>query len=143
VVLDVAVRILVDVRVVEPDLVLVHACEGVGDLPAPGAQGLDLGTMQDDARLEGLEDVKVVPGFRIVQDVGHVTASLRRMADGIDGKSEPLFFGITAQSPGTVVEGYFFAGRRRYLVGDIRSSAHARDGYQQLDLLGAIGSLRV
>ena len=71
VILEIAVRILVNVRVVQKDLVVLHAREGVADLAFAGAQRLDLGAVQDDARLEGLEDVIVAPGFRVGHNVSH------------------------------------------------------------------------
>ena len=70
-VLAVALRVFVNVRVVEKDLVFLDAGKGVGDLALAGAQGFDLGAVQDDARLEGFEDVVVAAGFRVVEDVGH------------------------------------------------------------------------
>ena len=71
VVLEVAVRVFVNVRVVQPDLVLLDAREGVGDLSLARAQRLDLRAMQHDARLERLEDVVIAPGFVVGHDVGH------------------------------------------------------------------------
>ena len=64
-------RVFVNVRVVKPDLVLLHAREGVGDLPLARAQRLDLRAVQHDARLEGFEDVIIAPGFVVGHDVGH------------------------------------------------------------------------
>jgi len=52
-VLEIAVRVFVNVRVVEKHLRVLDAGEGVADLPLAGAQGLDLSTAQGDARLEG------------------------------------------------------------------------------------------
>ena len=71
VILQIAVRVFVNVRVVEPDLVLFHARKGVGDLPLAGTQRFDLRAVQHDARLERFEDVIIAPGFVIGHDVGH------------------------------------------------------------------------
>ena len=46
-VIDVAVRVLVDVRVVQPDLLVFDACKGVPDLTFARAQGLDLSAVED------------------------------------------------------------------------------------------------
>ena len=64
VVLQVAVGVFVDVGVVEADLAIFDAGEGVADLAFAGAQRLDLGAVQDDPGLEGLQDVIVPPRFR-------------------------------------------------------------------------------
>jgi hypothetical protein len=71
VVLKITVRVFVNVDVVNPDFVFVHAREGVGDLPLARAQRLDLRAVQHDPRLERLEDVVIAPGFVIGHDVGH------------------------------------------------------------------------
>ena len=75
VILDVAVRIFVNVRVVEPRFVFLDAREGVGNLPLARAQRLDLCAMQHDARLKGLEDVVIAPGFVVGDDVSHFKTS--------------------------------------------------------------------
>ena len=64
-VLQIAVGVLVNVRVVKIDLIVLHARKGVADLAFAGAQGLDLGAVQDDPRLEGLKDVVVAPGLGV------------------------------------------------------------------------------
>ncbi len=78
VILEIAVRVFVNVGVVKPGLVLVHAREGVGDLPLARAQRLDLRAVQHDARLEGFEDVVIAPGFVVGHDVGHESMFNRR-----------------------------------------------------------------
>ena len=47
-ILEVAVRVFVDVRVMEKDLVVFHAGKGIGDLAFAGAQRLDLSAVQND-----------------------------------------------------------------------------------------------
>ena len=63
--------VLVDVGVVEENLVFVHAREGVANLGFACPQSLDLGSMEDNARLESLDDVVIASGFGVGQDVGH------------------------------------------------------------------------
>src|ERR1022692_4054881 len=70
-VLKVAVRILVDMGVVQENLGAFDTGERIADLALPGAKGFDLGSAQNDTRLEGLEDMVVAPRFRIRHDVGH------------------------------------------------------------------------
>ena len=84
VVMDVAMGILVDVRVMEPDLVILHAGEGVGDLTASLAQGLDLGSVQDNAGLEGVEDMVVAARLRVGEDFGHKAGSRRAGPSGCE-----------------------------------------------------------
>ena len=67
----VAVGELVNVDVVQPDLVLVHPGKAVTDLNLAGANGFYLGAVQDDARLESVEDVIIPPGLGVGHDVGH------------------------------------------------------------------------
>jgi len=71
VILKVAVGVFVNVRVVKKDFVILNARECIADLAFAGAQGFDLSAMENDARLERLEDVIVAAGFRIAQNVGH------------------------------------------------------------------------
>jgi hypothetical protein len=70
VVQQVAVAVFVDVRVVEEDLVIIDAREGVADLAFAGAEGLDLGALEDDSRLVGLDDVVIAPSFWVGEDFG-------------------------------------------------------------------------
>jgi len=70
-VLDVAVRVFVYVRVVKKNLLVFNARKRITNLPFAGAQSLDLCAVQDNAGLKGFEDVILVPGFGIGQDVSH------------------------------------------------------------------------
>src|ERR1041385_1479895 len=70
-ILEVAVSVFVDVRVVQPDFVVFHARKGVSNLAFAGAQGLDFGSAQDDAGLEGFKDMIIAARFGIGHDVGH------------------------------------------------------------------------
>src|SRR6478735_2543216 len=70
-VLEVAESVFVDVRVVEPDLVLFDPGVSLGNLAATGPKRLDLSSVQHDARLENFKDMVIVPGRRIGQYVGH------------------------------------------------------------------------
>ena len=67
----VAVRVFIDVRVVQPDLVVLHAGESIPNLSLAGAEGFHLSAAQDDARLKRFLDVVLVAGFRIGQDGVH------------------------------------------------------------------------
>lgn len=80
VVLAVAEGVLVNVGVVEEDLALVHAGKSVADLTAAGAEGLDLGAVEDDAGLVSGEDVVVAAGLGVVEDVAHKRKPARRRA---------------------------------------------------------------
>jgi hypothetical protein len=73
VILEIALRVFVNVRVVEKNLVALHAGEGIPDLPLSGAQCLHFRAAQNDARLVGFEDVIIPPGFRVGDDVSHKT----------------------------------------------------------------------
>jgi hypothetical protein len=53
------------------NLVILHPGKGLADLPLARAQRLHLRAVQHDARLEGVEDVIVSPGFGIAQNVRH------------------------------------------------------------------------
>ena len=59
----VAVRVFIDVCVVQPNLVVLHTGERIPNLPLAGAEGFHLSAAQDDARLERLLDVVFVSGL--------------------------------------------------------------------------------
>jgi hypothetical protein len=86
VIVSIAPGVFVDVGVVEPGLVLFDASEGVGDLGFAGAEGFDLGAVQDDAGLEGFEDFVVSPSFRVVDDVGHDVGGKKKRPGGGPGR---------------------------------------------------------
>ena len=69
--MEIPVGVFVDVRVVQPDFIVFHARKSIGDLALPGAQSLDLGPVQDDARLESFQDMKIVARFEVGHNVGH------------------------------------------------------------------------
>jgi dUTPase len=81
----VAVRVLVDMRVVQPDFTVFNAGESVADLALAGAEGLDLGAAEDDSRLERFEDVIVPAGLRIGHDLGH---KQKRPEAGLSGRAQ-------------------------------------------------------
>src|SRR5687767_11555890 len=70
-VLAIAKGVFVDVGVVEEDLAVFDAGEGVGDLGFAGAQGFDFGAVQNDASFERVEDMVIAAGFGIGDDVRH------------------------------------------------------------------------
>ncbi len=72
-ILQVPVRILVNVGVVKINLAILHPGKGIADLPFARAQRLDLGAVQHDARLEGLQDMIIAPRFGIGQNICHIT----------------------------------------------------------------------
>src|ERR1035438_1131056 len=79
-VLEVAVGVFVNVGVVEINLVIFDARKSIAKLTFASAQGLHLGAVQDNARLEGLEDMVVTTRFGSGQNIGHrkpATRSLR------------------------------------------------------------------
>ena len=71
VVLAVALRVFVNVRVVEIDLVFFHAGEGVADLAFAGAEGFHFRAVEDNPGLESFQNVVIAARFRVVDDVGH------------------------------------------------------------------------
>ena len=71
VILHVAEGVLIDVGIVQPDLIVLDAREGVTELPLAGAKRLHLSALEDDASLVGFEDMVVAAGFRITEDIGH------------------------------------------------------------------------
>jgi hypothetical protein len=79
-ILQIAVRVFVNVDVVNPRLVFFHAREGIRNLAFARAQRLDLRAVQHDASLERLKDVIIAPGFVIGHDVGHEYYSIRRLS---------------------------------------------------------------
>jgi hypothetical protein len=81
VILKIAVRILINVGVVEKDLLVIHTRKGVADLAPAGTQRFNLSSTQDDSSLKDFEDMKIAAGFGIAQDVGH----------GVIRKSRPMW----------------------------------------------------
>src|SRR5208283_2296813 len=77
-VLPVAVRVFVNVRVVKKHLAVLDPGERVADLSLPCPQCLDLRPMQDDAGLERLQYVIIPPPLGIGQNA----ACLHCMPDG-------------------------------------------------------------
>ena len=71
VVVDVAVRVFVNVGVVKPDLPVLDAGKGVRKLAPAEPQSFHLGSVEHDSRLEGVEDVVIAAGLGIGQNVGH------------------------------------------------------------------------
>lgn len=71
VVLDIAVRVFINVGVVEPDFILFHAGECVRDLPLARAQSFYFRAVQDDPDLKRFEDVIIAPAFVIGHNVRH------------------------------------------------------------------------
>src|SRR4051812_28151899 len=63
-----ALVVLRDVRVVQPHLAVADAGVGVDERGPPGAQRLDLGAGQDQAGLEQVLEVVVVPGLLVLRD---------------------------------------------------------------------------
>ena len=57
-----------NVHLKEPQLAVVHSGVTLGDLGLPFSQRLHLGTDQDDAALQGFEDLEVVAGAAIRGD---------------------------------------------------------------------------
>lgn len=74
-ILQVAVRILIDVCVIEQHLVIFHARERIADLAFAGAQGLDLRAVQYNAGFKCFQDVVIAPGFGVGKNIGHVRRS--------------------------------------------------------------------
>ena len=70
-VLQVAMRILVDMRIVEIHLVILDPRKRVANLAFAGAQRFHFRAVQHDAGLERLENVVIAPRFGIGQNIGH------------------------------------------------------------------------
>jgi hypothetical protein len=70
-ILDVAVGVFVDVSIVKKNFIVFDPGKCIADLPLPRAERLDFCAVQDDPGLERFEDVILVPGFGIGQDVSH------------------------------------------------------------------------
>lgn len=66
----ISVIVFVDVGVVEEGFVVFNARKGVSNLPLAGAERLDFGAFEHDARLQGFEDLVVVTGFAVAENVG-------------------------------------------------------------------------
>ena len=75
VVLEVAVAVLVDVRVIEQDFAFFDTREGIRDLAFACAKGFDFRAFKDDAGLENFGDMIIAPGFGIGEDVWQNRAS--------------------------------------------------------------------
>src|SRR5262249_50902116 len=82
-----ALGVLGDVYRVQVDLAVLDLREGVDERGPAGAQGLDLGTGQREAGLEGVEDRVVVPRLAVGGD--HLAALLSG-----HGRSPPLTRGL-------------------------------------------------
>src|SRR6267378_1760910 len=65
-VLEVSVRILLDVGVVKEDLPILDPGEGVTDLTFAGSEGFHLGAVKHDAGLKGLKDMIFAAGSGVV-----------------------------------------------------------------------------
>ena len=76
VVLDVAVRVFVNVGIVEVNLVVFDPRKGVTDLSFSGPKGLDLGAAEDDSRLKSFQDVEIAPRLGIADDLGADAANV-------------------------------------------------------------------
>lgn len=68
---NVGLRVFTDVRVVEPDFVLLHARERVADLGFAGAKRLDLRAPEHEAGFERFRNEKIAAGLGIVEDFRH------------------------------------------------------------------------
>src|SRR6266403_4827963 len=73
-VLEVPVRIFIDVSVVQKHFAVLYPSKRVADLALPRPQCLHLGAMQDDSGFERLQDVIISPRFGVAQNIGHKTA---------------------------------------------------------------------
>ena len=63
--------IFVDMGVVEERFIILDAGEGVSDLAFASAQSFDLSAFEDDAGLEGLEDMIIVASLAIGENLFH------------------------------------------------------------------------
>src|SRR5918994_4156967 len=70
----------------QPQLTILEARVGFGDGRFPVADRLDLGAGQDDARLDRLENVKIVEGAPVAGDDAVATATVVS-GDGVRGRS--------------------------------------------------------
>ncbi len=70
-VLQVPVRIFINVSVKELHFSVLDPGKSVTKLSFAGAEGLNLGALQHDSSLEGLKDVIIPAGFRIAENIGH------------------------------------------------------------------------
>lgn len=93
VVLAIAKGVFVDVGVVEEDLAILDAGEGVGDLGFAGAQGFDFCAVQNDAGFVRVQDVVIAAGFGIGDDVRHSGESGSRRGGARARLTLFLFFG--------------------------------------------------
>src|SRR5579883_176150 len=85
-ILQIAVGVLVDVGVIQEDFLVLDARKGVAELAFAGAQGLHLRAVQDNPRLEGLQDMVIPPGFRVGQDISHnkISQKVALLADRLN-----------------------------------------------------------
>src|SRR5437868_625346 len=70
-VLNVPMRVFINVRIMKIDLPVFHARKRVADLSFPGAQDFYFRPVQDNACLERLKDMKIAACFGICKDFGH------------------------------------------------------------------------
>lgn len=97
-ILKVSVCVFVNVRVVKNHLLILDPRESVADLPLAGPQSLHFSPVQDDPRLERLQDVIIAPGFRIAEDIGQTSSQcfffrlfVGRVSSVTSGISKPIF----------------------------------------------------
>jgi len=71
VILEIAMGVLVNVRVVQPHLIIIDPRKCIAYLSTTRPQRLDLGAVEHDARFEGLQDMIVPPRFGVGENVCH------------------------------------------------------------------------
>src|SRR5207245_8019480 len=75
-ILDIAVRVFINVRIVQVDLAILDAGKGIADLAFAGPKRLYLRASQDNSRLESLKNMIVATGFGVRDNIRHSLAAL-------------------------------------------------------------------
>ena len=133
--------VFVDVRVVEEDLVIIDTREGVADLAFAGAEGLDLGALENDPRLVGLDDVVIAPSFWVGEDFGVGHNEFGQKVSLLAEKSELVFERLAAlalfggldelQFLGEIGRDFVFEDFRQSNVGHTQADGVADQGTAQ------------
>ena len=70
-ILAISEGVFINMRIVEPNLVIFDPRKRITDLALAGPQRFNFCSVQNNARFKGFQNVVIPPGFRIVQDIGH------------------------------------------------------------------------
>jgi hypothetical protein len=105
---DIAVRVLADMRVEQPQLVIIHLGIAFFQLDLPAFCRFYFRSGQHDPRFEAFQQVKIVPGRPVIaQDfkvAGLVQSDDSKAKNLVNGGARPAFFRDQARMAGDLIE---------------------------------------